>query len=494
MKRNIIIAMSVALLGFSACTEDKLDEINKDNQHPSPDAVPAYLQLTNALMQTSYGAVSGDYAFYLSSLTEQLVGVGNNQFMRAELRNANEWGASATFNNSWNSVYSNLNNIKEMIRKIETGVNGSAGQYDLLGIAQILKALNFGVLTDMHGDIPYSEALMGQENMQPKLDAQQEIYADIIATLDEAIANIEQAEAEGLASVPAAQDIALAGDLTQWKATAYGLKARYLLHQSAVNASVYAEAKAAAQAAIDLGFEGCSITAFNGINCDNPWSAFQWSREYLVSSNTVVNLMKKYDDPRLTYYTYGFGEAYNPGDEKIAQVMMVIDQNTGAPIYAFPQWIDLGSQPAHLLSKAEVYFILAETQLRTGEDATAAFQTAVASAVSEVCGWFNDPVDAAAYAASLGTPTLQTLFEQKYLAQCVDEQVETFNDMRRVEAMGESYITLTNPMNTQSGINRYPKRLPYGNSSVSANPNVSEAYGDGSYIYSEPVWWAGGTR
>ena len=332
------------------------------------------------------------------------------------------------------------------------------------------------------------------ENMQPKLDAQQEIYADIIATLDEAIANIEQAEAEGLASVPAAQDIALAGDLTQWKATAYGLKARYLLHQSAVNASVYAEAKAAAQAAIDLGFEGCSITAFNGINCDNPWSAFQWSREYLVSSNTVVNLMKKYDDPRLTYYTYGFGEAYNPGDEKIAQVMMVIDQNTGAPIYAFPQWIDLGSQPAHLLSKAEVYFILAETQLRTGEDATAAFQTAVASAVSEVCGWFNDPVDAAAYAASLGTPTLQTLFEQKYLAQCVDEQVETFNDMRRVEAMGESYITLTNPMNTQSGINRYPKRLPYGNSSVSANPNVSEAYGDGSYIYSEPVWWAGGTR
>ena len=42
---------------------------------------------------------------------------------------------------------------------------------------------------------------------------------------------------------------------------------------------------------------------------------------------------------------------------------------------------------------------------------------------------------AATFAASLGTPTLKTLFEQKYLAQCVDEQVETYNDFRRLEAM-----------------------------------------------------------
>ena len=491
MKRNIIIAMSVALLGFSACSEDTLDEINKDNRHPSPDAVPAYLQLTDALLNTSYGAVSGDYAYYLSSLTEQLVGVGNNQFMRAELRNANEWGASSTFSNSWNSVYSNLVNIKEMIRKIEAGVNGSAGQYDLLGIAQTLKALNFGILTDVHGDIPYSEALQGQDNLQPKLDAQQDIYKDIIATLDSALANFTQAEKAGLASVPAKQDIALGGNVKLWKATAYGLKARYLLHQSAKDASVYAEAKAAAKAAIDLGFNGCSID-YKSVG-DNPWSAFQWSREYVVSSNTVVKLMKKYNDPRLVHYTYGFDEAYNPGDAEIAKLSGVTNRD-GSPAYAFPEWIDLGNQPGHLLSKAEVYFILAEAQLRTGEDATEAFQTAVTSAVSEVCGWFGDSVDAAAYAESLGKPTLQTLFEQKYLAQCVDEQIETFNDLRRVEAMGESYITLTNPMNTQSGINRYPKRLPYGNSAVLSNPNVNKAYGDGSYIYSEPVWWAGGSR
>lgn len=61
-----------------------------------------------------------------------------------------------------------------------------------------------------------------------------------------------------------------------------------------------------------------------------------------------------------------------------------------------------------------------------------------------------------------------------------------------LKAMGEEYVILTNPRNTQSGINRYPERLPYGNSAVIGNPDVKEAYGDGSYIYSEKTWINGG--
>ena len=60
--------------------------------------------------------------------------------------------------------------------------------------------------------------------------------------------------------------------------------------------------------------------------------------------------------------------------------------------------------------------------------------------------------------------------------------------------MGESWIKLTNPKNTQSGLNRLPMRMPYGSDSVLNNPTIAEAYGDGYYIYSEPVWWAGGKR
>lgn len=40
----------------------------------------------------------------------------------------------------------------------------------------------------------------------------------------------------------------------------------------------------------------------------------------------------------------------------------------------------------------------------------------------------------------------------------------------------------------------FPKRFGYGNSDVSISPNVKAAFGDGTYVYSEDVWWAGGNR
>lgn len=482
MKKHILITLSVALLGFTACSENTLDDINKDNQHPSPDAVPAYLQLSEAIMSTGFSTVSGDYSFYLSSLNEQEIGVGNNQLMKAELRNSSEWAASTTFNNVWNATYGNLMNIRQIISKIEREVPGNVGQYDLLGMAQVLEALNFGVLTDMHGDIPYSEAVQGQGNLQPKLDAQKDVYDGILATLDNAISNL--GKGLDLNSVKD-QDIALGGNVNQWLATAYAMKARYLLHQLVVNPGVLTQVETAAEKAVELGFEGFSIAEFNGVTCDNPWSAYVWSRSYVASSATVANLMEATNDPRLDAYTYSTGEAYTPGDEDVSKIA------DGS--LAFPAWYDLGSQPIHLFSKPELYFILAEAQLRQGKDATVAFQIAVESSVSEILGWMNEDTSIATdFAHSLGTPTLQKLFEQKYLSQCIDEQVEAYNDLRRCKAMGESYINLTNPYNTQSGINRYPERLPYGNSSVLSNPNVKEAYGDGTYIYSDKTWINGG--
>ena len=487
MKKNICIALAVAaMMGLTACSEDTFDYINKDTYHPAPEVVPAYLQLSEAIMNTGFSTVSGDLAFYLSSLNEQNIGVGNNQLMKAELRNSNEWANSSTFNNVWSSTYANLLNIQQMIDKVENNVSGNEGQYDVLGIAQILRVMGFGILTDMFGDIPYSEALKGQDILQPKLDSQKDIYADLLVTLDKAIANLEKAVNENLNNVKD-QDLVFGGDMKQWLASAYGLKARYLIHQTAVDKSVLAAAAEAAQKALELGFSGMTIREFNGVTCDNPWFAFIYSRAYIASSATVGKMMKATNDPRLVYYTdNGKAQLIEPGDKDASKVM---DGSLG-----YPAWY-LGALPIHLLSKAEVCFILAETQLRQGQDATDAFKSGVISAVTDVMTLMDgDASVAEKFAASLGKPTLKLLFEQKYLAQCIDEQVETFNDVRRCEAMGERHITFTNPNNTQGGMNRVPKRLPYGNDSVVNNPKMAEAYGDGFYIYDQPVWWAGGTR
>ena len=47
MKKYIFMTLTVVLFGLTACTEDAFDRINKDNEHPSPEAVPAALQLTD---------------------------------------------------------------------------------------------------------------------------------------------------------------------------------------------------------------------------------------------------------------------------------------------------------------------------------------------------------------------------------------------------------------------------------------------------------------
>ena len=52
MKKYILSVLSIAFLGLTSCTEDIMDDINKDNQHPSPENVSAALQLTDAIMAT----------------------------------------------------------------------------------------------------------------------------------------------------------------------------------------------------------------------------------------------------------------------------------------------------------------------------------------------------------------------------------------------------------------------------------------------------------
>jgi hypothetical protein len=85
---------------------------------------------------------------------------------------------------------------------------------------------------------------------------------------------------------------------------------------------------------------------------------------------------------------------------------------------------------------------------------------------------------------------LSEVMNQKYIAFYEEETVEAYNDYRRLKAMGDNVIQLDNPKNAT----QFPLRFTYGSSDVTTNVNVREAYGDGQYVYTENVWWAGGTR
>ena len=68
------------------------------------------------------------------------------------------------------------------------------------------------------------------------------------------------------------------------------------------------------------------------------------------------------------------------------------------------------------------------------------------------------------------------------------ESLETYADIRRLKAEGKDFYELINP-------GKFPLRCPYGNDDVVSNPNISPLYTDqGNYIFTENVWWAGGSR
>lgn len=485
-----------------------MDRINENETSKTADKVGAKFQLTDAEVSTAFSLVNGAYAWYVSSYTEQLFGTGNNQLMKAELRQTSETASSTTFNNEWNSTYGNLHNLYQMIQKCSEG-GLDAGKSDLLGMAQILNAVNWGVLTDLHGDIPFSECFTG--NPAPKVDSQESIYTAIFAMLDDAQANL----AKG-GSNAGSQDVIYGGDTKKWSAFGHAVKARYLLHTYGRNKSVLSEVIKEAEAAIAGGFAGCYLDATDGENTVTSWFEYWYDREYIGSITTVDDLMLERKDPREPLYNYANlygGEVVGiPGDADLATTIEVVN---------IPYWVLNGSAKMAIMSESELYFILAEAQAMLGQDAKAAFEKAVASNVKEyfaVCDyvhWFGEDkpfleyvegftdADVKAYIDGLSdlftADPLKEIRIQKFLAQTRGEVIETYNDIRRINYTDGKYpVEMKNPNNTSSVGNRWPLRLPYGNSDVVSNPNVAAAFGSGNeagmYVFTENVWWAGGNR
>ncbi len=492
MKTKYLFGIALATMFFSSCSEDIMDRINEDETSKTANRVGAKFQLTDAEVLTAYSVVNGSYAWYVSSYTEQLFGTGKNMMYKIETRTLSEMAGSSTFNNEWNNTYLNLMNITQMIEKCSTG-GIDEGKNDLLGMAQLLAAINWGVLTDLHGDVPFSECFNSGISA-PKIDSQESIYTAILKLIDDGIANLSQG-----GNNAGEQDIIYGGDTKKWEALGHALKARYLLHTYGRNKSVISQVEAEAQAAISAGFKGFYLDVFNGVTADNAWSAYQWSRYYIGSSKTVDDLMLERNDPREPLYNMSIGGNVIgiPGNSELAALSETVNE---------PAWLENGAANLAIMSESELHFILAEAQAIQGKDAKEAFNTAVSSNVAEYYAISNASIADTLITAYL--TNIEPLFNanplkeiriQKYLAQTRGEMIETYNDMRRIMYTDGSYpVVMQNPHNNGSTGNRWPYRLPYGESDVVSNPNVAAAFGSGNeagmYIFTENVWWAGGSR
>ncbi len=477
------------LMATSACTDAEMDRLNRNTNNPPAETVNARFQITDAIVSTGFSSIAGEYAWYVASYNEQMFGDGNNLLMYAELRDPGVTAAATTFNNDWNTIYRNLQNIKQIIEKCgEGGLND--GQYDLLGMAETLWCIKWEIATLLHGDIPYSEALNANIKT-PKLDKQEDIYSSLLKTIDSAINHLAEADREHLDNV-GTQDLLYQGSAAKWLALAYGIKARLLLDGMYRYPDCLATVDETVQKALDLGFDGAVLDIFDNPDRDNSWAAFMKSRKYLGANGTLATLLAENSDPRLDMYaydTFNTGILWAPaGDATLA----LTTQQVGAPA-----WLSNTNAPIYILAKSELLLIQAEARVRLGRDAATPMAEAMTCSYAEY-RLVSDFEYTELPTLTIPEATLEEVMRQKFISTTVTGPISFYNDLRRARALGEEWIKPLNPNNTVAGANRWPLRLPYGNSDVAANPNIAQAFGTGNdagmYIFTEPVWLFGGTR
>jgi len=483
MKRYTNILMIALCAGMVySCSEDIMDGINKNVNNPTD--VSSRLTITDAMTSSAFSVTGSDLSFYASCYVEHNVGI-YNQMYNAEIR-SNDPTNSTTYNNSWNSIYQTLLNLKTIIAKCSDG-GSEAGNYHTLGMAQTLTAYNLAILTDVYGDAPWKEALQPGVIYTPVLDSQESIYADIFKYLESATTNL--AKVSTFPSI-GTQDFLYDGNTGSWIKFANGLKARYTMRLSKIKPD-YDAVIAFANSSFTSSAEQCQFK-YNGSTSTSPFYQFLQDRDYFGASTSFHNKLVSRSDPRDTV----FFKPYTKGGDLIFAPNGTPTQSQG--IYGI-SGLSTTTAPTYLLSYHEIEFLKAEAYARKNDlvNASAELKKGIVAACAKVNvkvsgtnaeTYFDEQV---APELTTQASALKEIMVQKYISFFEEEAVEAYNDVRRLKAMGEGdNIQLDNPLNST----KFPLRFTYGSEDVTTNVNVREAYGDGSYVYTANVWWAGGSN
>ena len=216
MKYYKLIIPIFLLSLFTACK--KLDTGLQNPNSVDPSLANVDLLLNNA--QLAFTGVYTNASDIGGQLTRQQIMFGplySNAF------------TPSSFDGIWGTAYDgaviNINTLLPLALQQK--------KYVQAGIAQVLKAYIMGTLVDYFGNVPNSEAGLGQENLNPKADAGAAVYASVFTLLDSAIANF----GKPLPGAGPTNDLFYAGSATKWATAAKTLKLKFLMQTRLVDAA-----------------------------------------------------------------------------------------------------------------------------------------------------------------------------------------------------------------------------------------------------------------
>jgi len=219
--QNKIIAFILIMLAWTGC-QDELTELNQNPNGIDPGTVNP-----NMLMPTVLG---GSAQSYLNLGFGDIAGVVQHTQKDGWFsgHNSYDWNAQ-----DWTGWYGYLRN-NDLLYKRAVDLGWTFHQ----GVALTMKSFIFGVITDLWGDAPYTDAVKGNEggvNFEyPVFDSQEIIYDGIIEDLKTAASLFAQGDNTG---VNASVDLYYGADAQAWQQFANSLLLRYYLRISEKNPS-----------------------------------------------------------------------------------------------------------------------------------------------------------------------------------------------------------------------------------------------------------------
>jgi hypothetical protein len=436
--KSTIAVMALSVLLFTGCEKWIDTDLNTNPDVPSD--VPMNLIVPSMELSMSY-QIGGIRAVKTTNIYMQFL----NGVARQSYGESNYILSATDVDDLWRRMY--YQPMMDATRLIQKAGEQNSPHY--AGVAKVCMALCLGTMTNLFGDIPYSDAFTGdQGGLQPEFDTQEQIYGSIGTLLDEAITDLASTE-----NILALQgDIIYNNNRTSWRKAAYALKARYALYRGD-----YAGALSATTSA----FTSNDKFVMNfGTTDGEAGPMFQYAtvssyKNDVKMCTTFIDKLLAVSDPRLPFYAKTFGGAYvgSPAgsEEPDASALGVYNNKADAPVV--------------LSSYAEMQFIRAECFLRQSvpdaDAAAAAYKAAVASSVLAVTADANTAwLDANINIETGATITLEKIMEQKYLAMY--STVIPYDDYRRT-----GYPALT-PV---AGAGQIPERFPYPQTEISYNTN-----------------------
>ena len=413
-------------------------------ESPNTPTQATALQLFASAQAAQFLQQESQLARLAAMYTQQLAGTNNQQQSWGSQYLLTEADMSARFA----LVYTGGGLLD--LRRVQ-GLARAAGDRQFEGIAKAWEALAIGSAADLWGDVPYREAVQA-DIPTPKLDPQQQVYADVQAGLDSAILLLG-----GTGPGPFGADRVYGGNTARWRRAANTLKARFYLHTfERAGSPALVAARAAARAGIneppatvDDAMHGRApgdFRTYHGSNSTegNLWAQFLGQRQDMTAGQALITILQRRNDPRLAaWFTPASGGGYRGADQ--------FGRNgAGASLINPAVRLQYGyRQP--LVTWAENQLILAEVAARLGDEEPAQYV---------------NPVRRAIGLADLSAPvTLPQVLEERYIA--LFQTIEVWNDYKR-----GCYPLLTPGGANTTPAPEIPGRVPYGLAERNANPNI----------------------